>query len=544
MSSEKLDTRYDSDSSTSDVEVKQHKVPVKKHSYQNKTESRKARLLQRKLEKKNRKHESDASDKNYEQTLESANPVPLVNKKLSTAEQLELYLNALNDKDLSKLDKEKILKMRKEINPYGRTIAGSDKWLNFSITQLSHEYWKKFLITSTVGFLHRMCDEWKVPNGIPVVGVYEYLDDKSKLDTPEAVIKKDNKSMLYDYEFNRKWMEKRIIVKEFLEEMFQFNPDEHVRSAYRPNYKDSIRTPLDTMAARIAVKHLENKDKEFRESKSVHDAVQGIKKKKVKKTVIGKDGKKKVIIKEVEVEEKPLPPQAPVNRNKLGEEKPKDPNVKDTVTNFIPPEDIFHRFKMYYTENYEELRDAVLQLYCLKPDLELAINPYSWHDTKEEAEQFKKQHADEVITEVFTVQSGKWNFFDSFKEQRESVNFYNKNTIILEEIAKQIERDERLGQDLMNKRVEKEKKKNIIEAGPDAENFKKWREENSELKKMGAKHIGDTVDDDCPDDAVQVDVWRLAKGGTEVIKDKFFSQAEAPTFVKEAQDKAKLAGAM
>ena len=462
----------------------------------------------------------------------------LATKKLSTAEQLEMYLNSLNDEDLSQLDKEKILQMRKDLNPYGRTIAGSDKWLNFSITQVSHEYWKKFLTTALVGFLHRMNDEWKVPAGVPVVSVYDYLDNKTKLDTPETVIQKNNTSMMYDYEFNRKWMEKRLIVKEFLEEMFQFNPDEHVRSAYRPNYKDDSRTILDTMAARIAIKHLNNKDKEFNKQKEEHDEEKNIKKKKIKKTIIGKDGQKRVIVRHVE-EPRPLPEKTPTNPTPLDEEAPKDVNLYDTVTDNIPPHDMFHRFKMYYTENFENLRDAVHALYVERPDLELAINPYSWHDNKDDAELFKKQHADEVIAEVFTVQSGKWNFFDTFKEQRESVNFYNKNTIILEEMVKQIERDEKLGQDLMAKRVEKEKKKNIIESGPDAENFKKWREENSDLQKLGAKYVGDMADEDMPDDSVQVDVWRLAKGGLEITKDKFYSQAEAPTFVKEAQDKAR-----
>ena len=105
-------------------------------------------------------------------------------------------------------------------------------------------------------------------------------------------------------------------------------------------------------------------------------------------------------------------------------------------------------------------------------------------------------------------------------------------------MVKQIEKDERLGKDLMEKRVQKEKRKNIIESGPDAENFRKWREENSDIQKLGAKHIGGMADEDAPEDSVQVDVWRVAKGGLEITKDKFFSQAEAPTFVKEAQDKA------
>jgi hypothetical protein len=162
----------------------------------------------------------------------------------------------------------------------------------------------------------------------------------------------------------------------------------------------------------------------------------------------------------------------------------------------IPPADLFMLFNIYYQTHYEEMRSAVRALYCENPLFELAINPYSVHKTQEDADKFKKQHADEVITEVFTAQTGKWNFFDCFKEQRESVNYYNKDTIILEEMTKQMERDAKLGQELMAKRIVKEKKKNIIEDGPDAETFNKWKQENAELSKLNAKYVGDMVNDD------------------------------------------------
>jgi hypothetical protein len=504
--------------------------------------SKKSSVKKSQLSKRKQSNENDLKSNENLVGLTDHSKEDNTTKKLTTAEQLELYLNVLKDDDLSKLPQDKVLEMRKRVNPYGRTIAGSDKYLNFSITQISHEYWKKFLTTAMIGFLYRMNNEWKVPAGVPVVSVYDYLDDNKLLDTPEVIVKKGHEPTLYDYEFNRKWMEKRLIVAEFLEEMFQFNPDEGVASAYRPNYKDKTRNPLNTMAARIAVKHACAKDSNLRDEKSRYDDSIGIKKKKVKKTIKGKDGKIKVVVKEVLVNEPPVKKPEKIHSDKLDEKAPVDPNVKDTTTNFIPPTDMFHRFKMYYTENYEELREVVNDLYCEKPDLELAINPYAWHNTPEEAESFKKQHADEVIAEIFTAHSGKWNFFDTFKEQRESVNFYNKNTVILEEMVKQIERDERLGQDLMAKRVEKEKKKNIIEAGPDAETFRKWREENTELQKLGAKHIGSMADEDCPDDAIEVPVWRVAKGGLELTRDKFYSKAEAPKFVKEAQDKARFGG--
>ena len=453
---------------------------------------------------------------------------------MTTAEIMEAILNLKNE-ELAQVDEDKIMEMRKNLNPYGRTIEGSDNFLNFSITQISHEWHKKFIITSMIGYLFRQCDEWKVPNGVPVVGVYDYLDNPEKLDTPELIIKKNDKSQIYDYEFNKEFMKKRVIVKEFLEEMFQFNPDEHVRSSYRPNQGDTSRTPLETMAARIAVKHLNVTDPQFKAKEELlHDINKTTEMKKVTRVYTNKKtGKttKQVIMVPIE---KPVKKMEPSNPLPL-DETMKDTNVRDTVTNIIPPHDMFAKFKRYYTENYEELREATTDLYCEKPDLELAINPYSWHATAEEAETFKKQHAEEVISEVFTVCSGKWNFFDSWQSQRENVNFYNKNTIVLEEIINQMKRDEMIGQDLMKKRVVKEKKKNIIEAGPDAENFKKWKSENNNLKQMGAEYIGDMASDETPENAVEVPIWRIAEGGTKLTKDKMYSMAEAPSFVEDAK---------
>lgn len=497
---------------------------IKKHTKIAKAKSRVA--------KSNEANEQKASASDAERKI-----LPVPSGKKSFAEEVDLFLS-LKDEDLAGVAEDKVLEIRQNLNPYGRTIQGSDKFLNFSITQISHEYWKKFLTTAMVGFLNRMNDEWKVPNGVPVVSVYDYLDNPKVLDTPQAILDKGNKNVIYDHEFNREWMKKRVIVKEFLEEMFQFNPDEHVRSAYKPNYGDTGRTPLQTMAARLAVSHLTKTDPKFRAETELNNDIAGItKKKKVKRIIKSKDGTVREIIKEVDVIV-PADKPTPTNPEKLDAARPVDINLKSTVTNMIPPHDMFGRFKMYHTENYEQLRDAVNELYCEKPDLELAINPYAVHDDKESAEAFKKQHSNEVIAEIFTAHTGKWNFFDSFKEQRESVNFYNKNTAVLEEMVKQIEKDEKLGKDLMEKRVQKEKRKNVIESGPDAENFRKWREENSDIQKLGAKHIGGMADEDAPEDSIQVDVWRVAKGGLEITKDKFFSQSEAPTFVKEAQDKA------
>lgn len=424
------------------------------------------------------------------------------NKQL--ANEIANLLEEVDDEYLNELNEEEILELRKKLNPYGRTIEGSDKYLNFSITQISHEYWKKFIISAMVGFLNRMNDEWKVPEGLPVISVYEYLEDPSKLDTPKNVLEKGHQRIINDYEFNREWMKKRVIVKEFLEEMFQFNPQEHVRSAYRPCRSDPERAPINTPAGKLAVEHLKKTDSEFKSKEELYEDVQNTTSK-------------------TQSDMQPIR-----DTQHTTSTTGKDKTVSYTTREFLPPHDMFGRFTLYYKENYEQLRDFVKDAYAEKPDLELAINPYAVHDTEEEAEAFKKKHRNEVIAEIFTAHTGKWCFFDSFKKQRENVNFYNDNTIILEEMIKQLERDERLGQDLMKKRVAKAKRRNVLLDGKDAESFKKWREQNSTIKNLKAEYLGDTVDDECPSDAIQVDVWKVNKTGDELIKDRFYTKAEAP----------------
>jgi len=465
----------------------------------------------------------------------------------SIADELNSLLDELNDDELAELNEEKILEMRKNLNPYGRTIEGSDKHLNFSITQIKHEYWKKLIISGFVGYLNRMNDEWKVPEGVPVTTVYDYLEDPTKVDTPKSIVDKDNKRVVDEYEFNKEWMKKRVIVKEFLEEMFKFNPEEHVRSAYRPCRGDPERNPIETHEGKLAVDHLIKSDPEFAASEELYNDKESNNDFTIKtrtKVIKGINGAKdKVVNKKVKVYNNTVN----YNNEDVDNSKKvtgKDHTIKQTVREFLPPHDIFGRFKMYFENNYEDIREFVKDAYSEKPDFELAINPYSVHDTVEEAETFKKKHRNEVIAEVFTATCGKWCFFDSFKEQRENVNFYNDNTIILEEMMKQLKKDEELGRDLMKKRVQKTKRRNVIEDGPDAEAFKQYVSQNKELTNMGADYIGDKADEDMPDDAVQVDVWRIAKGGVEITKDKFYSKAESSGLVEDKKEIEKIKNVM
>jgi len=420
----------------------------------------------------------------------------------TAAKQLSKLLEELSEESINKLTDEEVLELRKQLNPYGRTIEGSNKILTFSYTDLQFEYVKKLIVTTMIGFLNRMCDEWRVPDGIPVVPVYEYLKEPNKLDDFEKTLQKPE-LMRNSLNENKMNMQKRIAIKEFLEDMFQYNPDIHVRSAYKPNPLDPERNILETPAAHLAINRLKASDADFKEKMLVYEREELLKKK--------NNGEKK----------------------QEGEKKQVSDFVKQ-VTEFIPPRDVFHRFQYYYDSNYEELRQIVGDLYCDKSEFETAINPYDWHDNEEDAEKFINKHKDEVISSIIKAHSGKWNIFAPYKKVRESMRFFNKKTAVLEEIAKQIESDAKMGSELMKKRIKIKKKKNIAESGPDNDAFLKWKSQNSKLAELGVDSLKPEDYDECPMDALEVPVFRVTDGGAKIEKDVFYTEAVPPEIPDES----------
>jgi hypothetical protein len=509
-------------------------------------------------------------------------------------EQLDEILNELQIDDLPE---ERLLELRKQLNPYGRTIEGSDNYLNFSFINLTEKYMQRLMMTGMIGFLNQKCDAWRVPLGHRQFPVYDYVKDNTILDEFYKSWKDDPK-INEEIAFNKKMMEKRVIVKEFLEELFQYNPDAHVRSVYKPQPKDIARGIIDTPAANLAIYEFKKSNVEFREQMIEYDRIQKLiamrevnreaqreaqreaERKANEKIVLDinerahskargkaqRGSEHEVHLKDIQygpecevhlkditntlnldylsqprdisslddnietlIAKKIVLPNihyANVNYSNVPEE---DRNLLRTVCEMIPPEDIYYDFRLYFEEHYDKLREAVLYLYCEKPEFDVAVNPYSWHETEEEAADFQKKHSGEVIADIFTAASGKWNLVAPFKKIREAAKYFNENTAVLEEITKQIESDAKLGKDLMERKVKQRKKQNIEENGPDAEFFAQWKKQNTTLKDMNAftNNPNNMLSPDIPDDSVQVDIFRIADTG-KVEKSHFFSKAEAP----------------
>lgn len=431
-------------------------------------------------------------------------------------QSLEEILNELSEENLDTLTEPELLEYRKALNPYGRIIEGSDRVLTFSYTNLREKYLEKLLATSFIGFLNAECDSYHVPLGHPVVPVYDYTKDPSVLDKHYESWTITDK-IQQEIEENKAWMQKRIVIKEFLEELFQYNSDVHVRSSYKPSVKDKARGLVDTPAANLAVSELNARDVKFREQMLEYDRVQ--------KLIAMSEGVIDPVLDNL-VTKKLVKPEQHYRNVEFEDWKKEDLNLLYTACNMIPPVDMFGKFRTYYDTNYDKLREAVLHLYCEKVDLDIAICPHSWHEDTEEANEYVKKHKNSVITDIIQAKSGMWNLLANFSQVRESTKFYNDDTEILESIAEQIEQDSKLGAELMKNRVKQMKKKNIEEQGEDAEYFKNWKKDNNSLKEMKGVSTDDFSPDDIPDNSLEVPVYRISGGKFE--KTRFFTKAVEP----------------
>jgi len=389
-------------------------------------------------------------------------------------------------------------------------------------------------MTSLIGFLYRQCDEYELDDGEPPCPLDDYnafmtkysqatdaaKESRTWLDNFWVTCKENNsteETLTPEQKAERLGhmraldrgvgFKKRLVVRKFLDDLFQFNPDKHVRSAYCSN-------PLDPERVEPAQMKKNNTPKT--------------------KKIIGKSGAVMTIEKKEEVD---------VDDVEEAEEK----RSNSKFVKHIPPADIFHRWTYYTDSNYEEVRTAVQDLYVEKPDLEFAVNPYGQFDSQEESEKFVQKHKNEVIADILTLHNSKWNLTGSFKENRDRINFYNEKTEVIEQIFKQLEQDKKLGADLMRKRVKRKKKKNVEESGPEPEKFRQYRKDNpSGFENMGAEDLSnkdssaDTdvsfkVHEECPYDAIQVDVFDMRKGGQVVNKSEFFSESEDPKKDKSSE---------
>ena len=247
------------------------------------------------------------------------------------------------------------------------------------------------------------------------------------------------------------------IISDFLGEFLEYDPDLHVKSVYNKTAieldehgKDKVekeRLTLDKMKAKPVVNS---------EDKELYDRI--VQSPERIKTVLN-------------VMRCPELAQVPAHFIHYLAPLDKTHDARPAIEH-IPPQDTFYRWNTYAEANFEELREATNTIYHDKPDLDFMLMVYNtWEGTTEANKQafddFIKEYEERIISDTKLITVGKWTLLGDFKKNRENIQFYNKNTEIIQRILDKYSEDKKLGKDLMKKRVKRAKAQNIKRLGPD-----------------------------------------------------------------------------
>lgn len=375
----------------------------------------------------------------------------------------DLLSDIVNNPDsLKHYSKDELEELYRKVNPYGKVLNKSNGYTCLSVTNLRDRYIANLKMTSLVGYVYRMLKEY---------------DDLYKLEDYERTPEQQKASKI-----------KQAIIRDFLDHIFEYDPENNVMSTYNPNDKDPERKPLET---------------------DEHGA--------------------------------PLPV-----------------NINDTHVP-VPSYDAFYRWQWYEEANYDKLREVVANIYAEKPDLEYAIQIHKSFDNSEDAKAFQRENGPLTIAPIVIVENNAWNLMGSFKENRERIDFYNKDNQMIQKIFDRVKADQEYGAKLMKQRVIRKKKKAIERSGGDSpeletyikelgnsvgsaltdEERKKLQEYADQVAKKREDNLNDAdesidprdvwedVDEDgVPNDAIIVDVFE--SDGKTLKKSCFFTKAEAP----------------
>mgnify|MGYP003455186795 CR=1 FL=1 len=455
-----------------------------------------------------------------------------------------------NPDAVANMSMEQIADVQKKINLFGVVIPAEIQHANISIVNHRDTYLRRIYVTALIGYLFRCAAEYKQAEHTNVVmpdELYKALGVKRPAD-----------AAAHDTAYRNVLTE---AINGFLRHNFEYNPDKHVRSAFKDNLDDperagkfagfyvemksaGVRVPVTDAAAQL--KAALPADKHFLVDAMTADAAANLAKTHTHATAAAEH--LATIQRNITLTDQ----LAIVDEARRGLLAAAHATRADCMADaagaveWVPPVDVFHHFDRYLDNHYELFREATQILYAEKPDIEFAVQFYDKsYQTMDEAIAARDKIADRVSTNVITISNEGWYMLGPFKKNRERIDFYNKNTEILKRMAEQAEQDSRLGADLMKNRVRRHKHRNIIEAGPDDPGLEKYKSALGTIEALGAKSVLTNEEKskmaeavrskemaEVPDDAIQVDVFKPVEGPdgtTTLAREKFYTKSEAPT---------------
>ena len=208
-------------------------------------------------------------------------------------------------------------------------------------------------------------------------------------------------------------------ILDFLDYHFKFDPNNHIRCSYMPNYDAVIQEKIRQNPEKYTVPS--STSSTFSSTCKV-EGVEGVEKEKEEK--------------EEETHRRPMI------------------ITKNFQEFLVPPMDTFHSFNNYFESNYECLRQATDDIYG-PTDFEVAVIARETFTDEKKADEWELKYKNDFYIGILRIPFGNWVFIDPFSENRKRTTFDDKKTKLITEILKKKKEEEKLGQELLKKKTRK-----------------------------------------------------------------------------------------
>lgn len=432
-----------------------------------------------------------------------------------------------NPTEIEKLSEEEILLASTRMNPVG-TVAGVKKtFAVMSVVNMREEYLRRFLMTSLVGFMFRSLSEY-VPRAASAAEerCAAEFTKLAKMQRPIDVTEEDWKQKIQKARDDiaastKKFTDAKIAadraaIADFLREQFVFNPDKHARKntkytegaavlmadpskdAAAKEFTAAVAADADrsreAAAAAAAISVGEQAVLAAEAAGQLSRAARIVEKSAgmvadIARRVVAAGGDKSLL----DVSNNALRQQVEAaNIARIVTENVRVSNddgfAVAAAAKFVPPADVFHHFGRYIDSHYESLRLITNELYEHYPsDIDNCVMFCDAFPDAESAQRFIRAHESEFSVDPKIIENGGVTLLGPFRENRERVDFYTKNTEVLRAMAEQLKDDHKIGQEIVQKRIEKSKARNIRETGEDAPGLEGYIKNRGIVASMGKK---------------------------------------------------------
>lgn len=448
-----------------------------------------------------------------EEPSTSATPAAAQPRARRTEAELRELVHQIveNPEKMRELDDDDVIEVSARINPIGTFIPANPSHAVISLINMKEKYMRELTTTAMIGFIYRRLEEYEPDFVTRMEESYAAQINKIVADSaPGADDMQKRRDQLRE-ECTRRSTEyknaNRTAIRAFLDSMFRFNPDKHVRKIGSDDLPEDARDIIEGRTQLEAAEHPETKigaafadvaatlraEVSRYNAPDVRESAADIAQTTYEHAEIVYRNSRVaeancaqaygLISKQMtRVDDRQEIMQLEDTRQLLETCRTRFASVATTMGPYaaarsvldathplavIPPADVFHQFGRYFDSHYETLRLMTDAIYNTTSDIENILIYYDAFDTEEKAREFMRVHEADFRAEPMVVENGGVTLLGPFRENRARVDFYTRNTEVLRLMMEQLTRDQQLGKDMTKKRVVAAKRRNVRETGPD-----------------------------------------------------------------------------